>query len=419
MDCDVLIVGGGPAGLSLSIALSQAGMRSIVLDQQPLTVLADPPPDGREIALTHPSVQTLAQLGSWQELSAHEVSRIREAHVHNGPVHGAPGMHLDAHGSGAEYLGSMVPNFALRRSAFAVAQRCDDVRILDSAKVQQVRTTEHCAIVEYTRHGESAQPLRAPLVVAADSRFSATRRQLGVGAEMTDFGRTVIVCRMLHEKPHHEIAHECFGFERTLAVLPLQDDPQTGLHLCSVVVTADTADATALLHQSPEAFTEQVQRQFDHRLGHMRMTGERHSYPLVATYARRFSGHRFALLGDAAVGMHPVTAHGYNLGLASVSGLAKALARAHAAHIDLGSNAALAGYAPAHHRQAWPIFKGTNTVVRLFTDARPVPRLLRHLVLRGADHLPPIKAAIVQQLTGRWFRPSSALGIARPHLPGR
>ncbi len=224
---------------------------------------------------------------------------------------------------------------------------------------------------------------------------------------MTDFGRTVIVCRMRHAQPHGNVAHECFGYDRTLAVLPLPDDPQEGHALCSVVVTAGAADAAALMAQSPEAFAAQVQAQFNNRLGPMALVGERHAYPLVAVYAQRFAGHRCALLGDAAVGMHPVTAHGYNLGLAGVERLTAALVSARQRGQDIGSADALAPYAQGHHRHAWPIYQGTNAIVRLYTDARPVPRLLRQLVLQGARRLPPLQAAIVGQLTAQapaWMR---------------
>lgn len=408
-DCDVLIVGGGPAGLSLSAALSQAGFSSIVLEQQSADTLARPADDGREIALTHPSVQLLTQLGSWQLLQPHETGRIREAQVHDGPLRALAGMQLDSHGSGVSHLGAIVPNSALRRTAWAVAAGSAHVRILDEARVLHAGTSRHGAQVELTRGGDpAAQTLHAPLVVAADSRFSATRRQLGVGARMTDFGRTVIVCRMLHARPHGDIAHECFGYERTLAILPLPDDPGTGAHLCSAVVTAGTADATALMALSAEAFAATVQQQFDGRLGDMVLHGERHAYPLVAVYADRFAGHRFALVGDAAVGMHPVTAHGFNLGLSSVAGLTQTLRNARDAGQDIGSATSLRPHALAHHRHAWPVFQGTQAVVRLFTDARPLPRMLRRIVLGGADRLPPLKAAIVRQLTGS----------ARPHLHG-
>lgn len=411
---DVLIVGAGPAGLSLATSLAQAGFTATVVEQQSDSTLAAPAPDGREIALTHPSRDTLQRLGSWGLLAGHEVGTICEAQVHDGPLGQHSALQLntpqtpEAAAPGA--LGFIVPNHALRRTAYAVTARTPGVQIVTQAQVTRAATLPGHAELDYVPAGTTGAPpqrLTAPLLVAADSRFSATRRQLGIGAQMTDFGRTVIVCRMRHALPHGNVAHECFGYDRTLAVLPLPDDPQAGHSLCSVVVTASAADAAALMAQSPEAFAAQVQAQFNNRLGPMALVGERHAYPLVAVYAQRFAGHRCALLGDAAVGMHPVTAHGYNLGLAGVERLTAALVSARQRGQDIGSADALAPYAQGHHRHAWPIYQGTNAIVRLYTDARSVPRLLRQLVLQGARRLPPLQAAIVGQLTGQppqWMR---------------
>jgi len=408
---DVLIVGAGPAGLSLAISLAQAGFTTTVVEQQPEAALAQPAPDGREIALTHPSVATLQRLGTWAGLAPHEVGTIREAQVHDGPLGQRSALQLDTQGTGLPALGFIVPNHALRRTAYAVAARTPGVRIVTGAQVVRVATQSTHAELEYLPQAcagapsdgpaPSPQRLQAPLLVAADSRFSATRRQLGIGARMTDFGRTVIVCRMRHAQPHGGVAHECFGYERTLAVLPLPNDPQEGHSLCSVVVTAGTADAGALMAQSPQAFAATVQAQLGDRLGPLQLEGERHAYPLVAVYAQRFADHRCALLGDAAVGMHPVTAHGYNLGLAGVERLTAAVVAARCQGHDIGTTEALATYARAHHRHAWPMYEGTNAIVRLYTDTRPVPRLLRQLVLQGARRLPPLQAAIVGQLTGK------------------
>ena len=412
---DVLIVGAGPAGLSLAISLAQAGFTATVVEQHSDSALAAPAPDGREIALTHPSRSTLQRLGSWALLADHEVGPISEAQVHDGPLGQHSALQLTTPqtpvGAAPGALGFIVPNHALRRTAYAVAARTPGVRLVTSAQVTRVATLPGHAELDCVPTAPGAhttpQRLTAPLLVAADSRFSATRRQLGLGAQMTDFGRTVIVCRMRHTLPHGNVTHECFGYDRTLAVLPLPDDPQTGQALCSVVVTARAADAAALMAQGPQAFAAQVQAQFHDRLGPMALVGERHAYPLVAVYAQRFAGHRCALLGDAAVGMHPVTAHGYNLGLAGVERLTAALVSARQRGLDIGSADALTPYAQGHHRHAWPLYQGTNAIVRLYTDARPVPRLLRQLVLQGARRLPPLQAAIVGQLTGQppgWLR---------------
>src|SRR5574344_2767186 len=121
MNTDVLIVGAGPAGLSLAISLAHAGLQATVLELQGESQLAQPAPDGREIALTHPSVQTLQRLGTWARLQDHEIGTIRDAIVHDGPVGVRSTLDIVADGSGADYLGRIVPNHALRPAAREVA----------------------------------------------------------------------------------------------------------------------------------------------------------------------------------------------------------------------------------------------------------------------------------------------------------
>ncbi|MBQ1656955.1 MAG: hypothetical protein II058_00490, partial [Rhodocyclaceae bacterium] len=102
----------------------------------------------------------------------------------------------------------------------------------------------------------------------------------------------------------------------------------------------------------------------------------------------------------AAVGMHPVTAHGFNLGLKSAALLAKLLTNAHRAGRDIGSASLLEGYTARHMLSTRPIYHGTNFVVKLFTNETPPARLLRQFVVRASDHLTPLKKLISHQLTG-------------------
>jgi len=398
---DVLIVGAGPTGLSLSIALAQAGLSATVLELQSAEVLADPPPDGREIALTHPSRALLQQLGTWQRLQAHEIGLPREAQVHNGAPGQQGAMQLHAGGTGVDNLGWIVPNHALRRTAWEVASQTPGIEILTGAKVTGVRVDADAATVEFNDANGVAQTLHAPLLVAADSRFSGVRRQLGIGASMHDFGRSVIVCRLHVEKDPAQVTHECFDHDSTLAILPLPPDPESGSHQVSAVVTVDGAQAQQLLALTPADYAARIATQFQHRLGAMTLVGERHSYPLVAVWAHRFAGPRCALAGDAAVGTHPVTAHGFNLGLSGVQALQRTVMLARRRGMDIGDARELAGYERAHRLHAWPIFAGTNAIVRLYTDERAPARALRRAVLAASERFPPLKAVIVSQLTGR------------------
>ena len=169
------------------------------------------------------------------------------------------------------------------------------------------------------RPGQASQRLCAPLVVAADSRFSAARRQLGIGAQMTDFGRTVIVCRMRHTEPHADTAHECFGYERTLAVLPPAG------RRCGPPAVLGRGHGAGRRRRTPDGAG--ARRIHGRGAGAVPAPAGRHGADraaprLPAGRRVRTALHRpaAALLGDAAVGMHPVTAHGYNLGLAGWSG---------------------------------------------------------------------------------------------------
>ncbi len=387
----VLVVGAGPTGLALGVALARAGLTVALADAQPHAALAAPAEDGREIALTHPSIGLLQELGIWQHLQPDEIGRIRAARVVDGPHTDTP-LNFTAP-AGRPALGAIVANQALRRASHAQAMATPGLTVIAGAQATRVQAqSQHAEVALACDDGPLL--LRGRMVVAADSRFSAARRQLGVGASLHDFGRSMIVCRMRHALAHGETAHECFGYERTLAVLPLVGD------VSSIVLTSSAADAAALMAQPEDAFAALVQRQFEHRLGAMALATPRHLYPLVGAYAQRFCGHRFALAGDAAVGMHPVTAHGYNLGLQGVRSLAEVLQRAHAAGQDIGLPQVLQAYGRRHRRETALLYHGTNVVARLYAGAAPAQRLLRQAVLRGAERLAPLKWAIARQLAG-------------------
>jgi len=143
------------------------------------------------------------------------------------------------------------------------------------------------------------------------------------------------------------------------------------------------------------------------------LASTRHAYPLVATWARRFVAARFALAGDAAVGMHPVTAHGFNLGLASVEHLAQAAGDGLERHDDPGDAAMLARYQRRHRISAAPLFAGTQTVAGLFFDGRVSALPLRRAILGAGRRLPVLRRALAASLLDETPRPVSLLRHVR------
>ncbi|SDI19350.1 5-demethoxyubiquinol-8 5-hydroxylase UbiM [Pseudomonas panipatensis] len=387
MQADIAIIGAGPAGLCLARSLSGQGLSIVLVERQARAALADPAEDGREIALTHASRGQLEKLGLWARIAAEDIAPLRDAQVLNGPSLFA--LRIEAGMAGAGQLGYLVPNQAIRRAAYAAVADCADVSLIEQRSLQAVQLGPER--VRLSLSGDEV--IHARLLVAADSRFSETRRLLGIGARMEDFGKTMLVCRMAHQQPHRQVAWEWFGYGQTLALLPLNGEQS------SVVLTLPPREMAPLLQLDEEAFARDIERRFERRLGSMRLLGARHAYPLVGVFADRFAGPRSALIGDAAVGMHPVTAHGFNFGLQSQRRLAAEILAAQRRGEDIGGAAVLRRYALAQRLASWPLYQATSLIAGLYNDARPPARLLRNAGLRLAQSLPPLRQAIARHLT--------------------
>jgi 2-polyprenyl-6-methoxyphenol hydroxylase-like FAD-dependent oxidoreductase len=204
MEHDIIIVGAGPAGLSFARAVADTGLRVCLLERQAASVLANPPLDGRDIALTHDSMRLMRDLGMWQHIPVGEISPIKSARVISGES--AYFLGFDTEGTGKDALGVLVPNNEIRRAAWKSLEGFDNVVVRDKVEVKKVAVADDRATVTLA----DGEKLSAPLLIAAYSRFSATRAQMSIPVGMKDFGRTAIVCRMTHAKAHDEVAHECF-----------------------------------------------------------------------------------------------------------------------------------------------------------------------------------------------------------------
>ncbi len=383
----VTIVGAGPAGLSFARSLANTGLQVVMIEKRPRTELSTPAFDGRDIALTHRSVKILKELGVWSRIDADAIGPIRQARVLDGTSQYF--LNFDRGNESVEPLGYIISNHLIRKALYEEVETAVDVDIIADVAVTSVATNSNSAFAVLS-NGET---IESSLIVAADARFSETRRMMGIPTSIRDFGRVAIVCRMEHDKPHNDIAFECFHYGRTLAVLPLSGNQS------SIVVTAPTDVANTVLDMTEEQFNADVQIRFENRLGKMKLVSKLHSYPLVAVHADKFVATRFALIGDAAVGMHPVTAHGFNLGLSGQDILAREIKYALSLGKDIGDSSLLSNYQSKHMRTTRPLYVGTNEIVHLFTDDRLPIKILRQVALRVINNLGPIKSIIKNRLT--------------------
>ena len=383
---DMVIVGAGPAGLSLACLAGAAGLKIAVIDEQREEQLAAPAYDGRDIALTHRSVECLKQAGVWSAITAADIAPIRRACVKNAGDTSL--LTFDPNGTGEAALGYLVSNQVLRAALYAAAKLSGTIELVTGEAAEGLKLDGALAEVSLP----SGKVFAARLVVAADSRFSKLRRMAGIGADIRDFGRVCIVCRMKHEQAPNGTAYEWFDTDQTLALLPLNNCES------SIVLTLPTTAAARAMEVPAPAFAADVERRFTRRWGAMELSGARHAYPLVGVYADRFVAKRFALIGDAAVGMHPVTARGFNFGLGGAASLAARVRAAARAGVDIGSAPVIEAYDREHRRATLPLYVATNALVRLYTDNGAAARLARSGILRLGERMTPIKNLMLRRL---------------------
>ena len=387
MTYDIAIIGAGTSGLALAKSLEETGLNIAIIEKQPEDKLANPDYDGREIAITHLSHSVLNTLDMWHRIDTDAVSLIKNAKVLNGDSDYA--LHFSHKEAGEDNLGFMTSNHLIRKAAYESVKSGNIIKILSETEVTDIDTNNTHGILTL----DNGDIIKAKLVVAADSRFSKTRDMMDVTTSKLPFERTCIVCKMDYEGEEQDTAMECFHYERTLAVLPLTNKR------CSVVITLDTDKAHEVLDMSPEALAQDIEKRIDGHLGKMVLTTKLFSYPLIGVHASKFYAQRYALIGDACVGMHPVTAHGFNLGLRGANTLANEIKNALAHGLDFGSYSVLKSYNQKHRKFTVPLYHGTNALVKLYTNETAPAKLIRHGLLKLGNRLKPAKNIITGLLT--------------------
>jgi ubiquinone biosynthesis UbiH/UbiF/VisC/COQ6 family hydroxylase len=353
-----------------------------LIEKQPVNALAQPAFDGREIALTQASQAMLEDLGAWNELPAEEVHRLGEARVLNGDAPG--GLPLRAMHAGRDRLATLVSNHRLRAALFRVATATKGIELFDDDQVIEMAPPGNLVALKLGKAGW----ISSRLLVAADSRLSDMRRRLGIAAEMRQLGQSMLTVRVEHDIPHEQRATEWFGHRCTIAALPLAPG------LSSLIITMSEGDLARLMQLPEQEFSRQAERLSEGRFGALRIASSRHVYPLLMTYAQRFACVRGALVGDAAVGMHPVTAHGFNFGLRSQKTLTEEILIAAASGLDIGSASPLRKYERRHQQATRPLYLATNALVRLYTDESFPGRQARRALLYLAGRLPLMPQAV-------------------------
>jgi 2-octaprenyl-6-methoxyphenol hydroxylase len=303
---DVIVIGGGPAGLAAAIALAEARCRTALIARRV------PYGDNRTTALLGGSVDFLGRLDVWRRCED-KAAALKEMRLvdDTGRLIRAPEVRFAAHEIGLDAFGYNIENRELmdalqaRASELAALSRLDD-------EAESIVAEPACAVVR-TRQGQS---LAARLIVGADGRQSLCREAAGIEVRRRVLSQAALTFNVGHSRPHRNISTEFHTVHGPVVFVPLPGDRS------SVVWVTTPNEAERLMALNGDDLSEAAERQAHSILGRMRVEPDRHLFPLVIEQPRQVAKSRIVLVGEAAHVLPPIGAQGLNMGLRDAADIA-------------------------------------------------------------------------------------------------
>jgi len=395
-DYDIVIAGGGLVGGSLAVALADLPARVLLIEAVPPESDDQPSFDDRSIALSHGSCRILRTLGLWDQLAdTRSVWPITRIHVSEQKRFGTAV--IDSDEQGVSELGYVIKSRDLGAVLWQRIRELDAVKLLCPGKVTAVESGAGVRQIEVSG-AAGDQALTTNLLVAADGARSGLRSALNIEARNRNYDQVAIVANVqVDSRMAGHAAYERFTSQGPLAVLPGPDGRYT------VVLARSSETASDALDMSDSDFLQLLQDAFGFRLGRLARIGKRTSYPLSLTTANQLIQDRAVLIGNAAHGLHPVAAQGFNLGLRDVACLAELIADGYGDHgdgFDPGGPDTLDAYCDWRSADHSKVVRFTDSLIRGFGSANSAVATGRGLALAGFDIFPGAKRMLAHQTMG-------------------
>jgi 2-octaprenyl-6-methoxyphenol hydroxylase len=389
---DAIIIGGGLSGATMAALLGTHGFNVICIDRDsPATHLNDSF-DGRTTAISWGSQKVLESAGAWMELKKNACP-IRTIDILDG---GSPVLlRFAAEEVGNRSFGWIIENRLIRDALFRRMQELKTVRHIAPAAVGSLDRRDDAVHVTL----EDGQTFSAPLLIGADGRNSYTREWAGIGTRGWMYNQHAIVCTVIHERPHNNVAVEHFREQGPFATLPMTPGPE-GEHRSSVVWTEHGPEAQSALHYNQDVFDAALTARFPANYGRVRQCGGRFTYPLGLQHAHSYIAPRLALIAEAAHGMHPIAGQGLNMGFRDIAALWECLEAARNDDADLGGEQLLSAYQRQRRFDNMAMAGATDSLNRLFSNKLPLLPVIRKIGLKMVSHIPTAKKFFMHQAMG-------------------
>jgi 2-octaprenyl-6-methoxyphenol hydroxylase len=387
---DVLIAGGGFAGLTLAIALRQGLGSSFSVTVADPTLGSSHAEDERASAIVAAARRLFETLGVWDSVAG-EAQPILDMIVTDSRLDDAVRpvfLTFAEEVEPGEPFAHMIENRHLIAALITKAKSAGVV--LQSSAVSKVTYDGDRAVAELN----DGTVLSAGLLAAADGARSTLRAGAGIATHGWDYGQSAIVINVGHERDHGGRAEEHFLPAGPFAILPLKGCRS------SIVWTEATREAERIMALPDDVFHAELEQRFKLRLGEINVIGARRVHPLGFFVARSFIAERIALIGDAAHVIHPIAGQGLNMGLKDVAALAEVIVDAARLGLDPGSASVLERYQRWRRFDTMAMGFATDGLNRLFSNRSDVLRLARDVGLGLVDRVPNLKRLFIREAAG-------------------
>ncbi len=375
--CDVAIIGGGPVGAALALALRDSSLSVIVLEAR---MTEDAGADPRALALSYGSRLLLERLSVWSKIA--QVSAINIIHISQKNSFGRAVLRADE--LNVPELGYVLPYPALQ-AALQGALQTSAITYLSGAAVTQLQTEADGARITYQHEG-SEHALNARLAVVADG---GKLLEAAHPPKLHDYGQSAVITHVTCEYPQPDTAFERFTAHGPVALLPYKDGYE-------LVWTVAHDAAQEMLQWNDAFFLARLHQHFGDRVGKFLTVGKRACFPLRLKRAPDITLPHTVLLGNAAQTLHPVAGQGFNMGLRDAWELAQVIL--HSSAESLGATAMLENYTKSRGLDRNAGIRFTDSLVRTFSNDLPLLSGGRGLALSVLDCLPGAKKFVAKRM---------------------
>ena len=391
-DSDVLVIGAGINGQVMSLAAAHFGFSVALIDQNSFIENSLREFDGRAYAIAFSSVQMMKNLNLWKKIegTAQPISNIKVSHgtIERGPA----SANLQFNNADIEEspMAQMLEDRFLRQCLMQKIKENNLINLIEQRKIIKIDDLNKQKQLTL----DNSAKLKTSLIVASDGINSPTAKAFGIKKTGWKYKQRGLVCAVNHEYSSNNTAYQYFLPEGPLAILPIKNNT------ASIVWTESIQNAATISEMNEAEYLSVLQNRFGDFLGKLKLTGKRLSFPLKLSISEKYVSDKFAVIGDAAHGYHPIAGQGLNAGLRDIAALVDVISCARERGEDFSSINILNRYQEWRRFDNQTLGFATDNLNKIFSSYDPLFSSLKNLGMKMINKSNRAKSVFMRQAAG-------------------